>query len=337
MKQQACKLIRSQFHLIKWVKHLWLTLQLEALLSLALLAAWMRQKLNATRQDTQTWMLPLIQKLIGTRSVKLREDWVLVPRSWLSSRPNDTSIWILSSKNNLEGLEETPGTKPTNTLWLRVIRMPSLSTRPGTSSLSHGSAVLDSTQTANAKVLCTLDQLGDLTVVQRSKILTIWDNGEQSPKRLITGPCALLKILDQILGQIKKSSAGVSLNHSTSQVNALTRATTASVMAGLCLVLNNLLKTRVKMLNSRSQINNHSPWMTPIGLQALLAQHQASRMLILFLRERNNASAMRRNNSLIKTVSTRSKTTGELKSLNNKWKLSTRLPVKLWVKLKMKK
>ena len=282
-------------------------------------------------------MLRSTQRLTGTLSVKLREGWEPVQRSWLSSRPSDTWTWTQTCNVSSEELAEKPETKQTSTSWPLATRRKSMSTQQGTSSPSHGSAVLDSTPTVSAKVSCTLDQLKGLTVVPRSKLLMTWDNGEQSPRKLTTGPCALLKILDQTHGQTKRSSATASLSPSTSQVSALTREKTASVTDGWCLVLKQALKTQAKMLNLRKPISILSPWMMPTELPVSHAQLQASKMLTHFHRERNNASVTRRSNSSIKTASTRSRTTGELKSPNNRWKLFTKQPAKLSAKLKMMK
>jgi hypothetical protein len=100
------------------------------------------------------------------------------------------------------------------------------------SSLSHGSAVLDSTPTASAKVLCTLDQPKDQIMAKKLKVLTTWDNGEPLPKKLITGRCVQLKTSVQIHGQIKRSNAFVSQSHNTNQVIVETKEKTVSVMDG---------------------------------------------------------------------------------------------------------
>ena len=179
------------------------------------------------------------------------------------------------------------------------------------SSLSHGSVVLDSTPTASAKVLCTLDQPRDQIMAKKLKILMTWDNGEPLPKKLITGPCAQLKTSVQIHGQIKRSNASASLSHNTSQVIVVTKEKTVSVTVGSCLESNKTQTIQLKMLILKTHLNNHLPLMTQIELLVFHALPRALRMPILFLRERNNASVTKRSFWLTSLVFLKLKTSGD--------------------------
>lgn len=305
--------------------------------SLVHLEAWMTQRLSAMPEDTLTSMLQLTLRPIGTPLVKLREDWEHVPRSLLSSRHSDTSIWTLTCNVSTEGQEVRQEIRQTSTSWPRGTRRLSMPIQQGTSSQSHGSVESGSTRTANARVWCTSDLLRGQTVVKRSRLSTTWGNGGQLLRRPITGQCVRPKTSDQTHGQTRRSNAIASQSHNTNQANVEMKEKTVYVMVGSCLESNKIQMIQLKMLSTKMPLNNHLLLMMQIELQVFHAQPRALRMLILFQRVKNNVSAMKTSFLLTLLVFHRLKISGDHNWSKCKWKLFIKPLIKLYQKLRMMK